>query len=86
MDRDEARLRWQCRRGMRELDELLTGFMRHAYAACSEPEKQAFRELLALPDPVLAEYLVTGQAIAEGVRGIVIGKIRDGARTSRPRP
>lgn len=80
MNRDEARVRWQCRRGMRELDELLSGYFERSYGASSEAEKAAFRDLLALPDPDLARYLVTGQASADGVSASVIERIRNRAR------
>lgn len=76
MRRDDGRIRWQCRRGMRELDELLAGYFEHFYGGASEAEKRAFRELLALPDPELARYLVTGQASADGVSASVIERIR----------
>ncbi len=54
----ESRLRWQCRRGMRELDELLLQYLENQYAATNESDKEAFRSLLELPDPVLNEYLL----------------------------
>ena len=76
MSRNDGRTRWQCRRGMRELDELLAGYFEHSYGGSSEAEKKAFRELLALPDPELARYLVTGQASADGVSASVIERIR----------
>lgn len=61
---------------MRELDELLAGYLEHSYGGSSEAEKLAFRELLALPDPELARYLVAGQANADGVSASVIERIR----------
>jgi antitoxin CptB len=54
----ESRLRWQCRRGMRELDVLLLRYLENQYAATSESDKEAFRALLELSDPVLNEYLL----------------------------
>lgn len=54
----QSRLRWQCRRGMRELDELLLDYLEHCYGAAPEAEKQAFRSLLELPDPQLVGYLL----------------------------
>jgi len=77
MSRRDARVRWQCRRGMRELDELLQGYFEHSYGLSSEVEKAAFRELLALPDPDLARYLVAGQADARGEFALVIERIRN---------
>jgi succinate dehydrogenase flavin-adding protein (antitoxin of CptAB toxin-antitoxin module) len=71
---------------MRELDELLTGYFEHSYGRSSEAEKAAFRELLALPDPELAGYLVTGQAGACGVSALVIERIRNRTGAGSPPP
>ena len=54
-------LRWQCRRGMRGLDELLVRYLNDLYSAAQEAEKDAFHALLALPDPELAGYLLNQQ-------------------------
>ena len=56
-----ARLRWQCRRGMRELDELLLRYLEEYYADDSEADKAAFREVLTLSDPELNGYLLQRQ-------------------------
>ena len=56
-----ARLKWQCRRGMRELDELLLRYLHENYVDDSEADKAAFRELLALSDPELNGYLLQRQ-------------------------
>jgi antitoxin CptB len=53
-----ARLRWRCRRGMRELDQLLVRYLDRDFAGASSRERAAFRELLDLPDPELFGYLV----------------------------
>lgn len=58
MDSTRARLRWRCRRGMRELDELLSRFLEVHYDAAPDVEKQAFAALLELPDPKLHGYLL----------------------------
>lgn len=57
----DARLKWQCRRGMRELDELLTDYLERRFAHAAGTEQQAFRELLALPDALLIDYLLRGR-------------------------
>lgn len=57
----EARLRWQCRRGMRELDELLLRYLERRYAGAGSAEKCAFEAFLDLPDPELAGYLLYRQ-------------------------
>ncbi|MET0291682.1 MAG: succinate dehydrogenase assembly factor 2 [Steroidobacteraceae bacterium] len=51
-------LRWRCRRGMRELDELLQGYLERSWSEAGEGERAAFRQLLELQDPDLAAYLL----------------------------
>ena len=53
-------LRWRCRRGMKELDVLLERFAQQLLPAASAADCRVFAELLALPDPVLAGYLLGG--------------------------
>jgi antitoxin CptB len=55
---EESKLRWQCRRGMRELDELLLCYLEQRYAEADVDEKAAFRGVLALSDPELNAYLL----------------------------
>lgn len=57
-DRQTARLRWQCRRGMRELDVLLHGYLESRYAEATAAEQATFRGLLERPDPELHALLV----------------------------
>jgi antitoxin CptB len=75
----EAALRWQCRRSMRELDELLRCYCDHRYAGAGEREKAAFRALLALPDPALVGYLLRGEEPNDRVSAHVVRQIRDRA-------
>ena len=58
---EDSRLRWQCRRGMRELDELLVRYLEQRYPTDSEADKAAFREVLTLADPELNAYLLQRQ-------------------------
>jgi antitoxin CptB len=53
-----SRLLWGCRRGMKELDVLLERFVRERFDTLSGEEKHAFAQLLDLPDPQLADYLL----------------------------
>lgn len=59
--RQVSKLRWQCRRGMRELDVLLIGYLDGGYEQAGNSEKAAFRAFLALPDPELMSYLLHNQ-------------------------
>lgn len=59
MDAAEAgRLAWRCRRGMRELDELLARYLRERWPAADDAERAVFEQIIALPDPELAAYLL----------------------------
>ncbi len=57
-DSQRARLLWQCRRGMLELDAMLHAFMDKAYDDLDEPRQRAFERLLQTPDQLLLEYLM----------------------------
>lgn len=52
-----ARLRWQCRRGMLELDDLLLLFLEERYPGLDAPLQEAFRHLLGEDDPRLFRWL-----------------------------
>ena len=75
-DAEMSRLRWQCRRGMRELDDLLLYWLERRYGTASDSDKSAFRELLTVSDPELVGYLLKreepqSEAIAAIVRQIL---------------
>ena len=53
-----ARLLWQCRRGMLELDAMLQAFMEKAYDDLNAHQQKAFEILLQTPDQLLLEYLM----------------------------
>lgn len=77
----ESALRWQCRRGMRELDELLLGWLDRHYESASKQRKAVFRDLLALPDPELMAYLLSKRVASDPDTADVIASIRDNAQT-----
>ena len=77
MDVSKARLRWQCRRGMRELDVLLTRYLDACYDTADAAEKEAFAQLLTMSDPELIGYLLQGQD-AELELVDVVRRILDG--------
>ena len=76
---DQSRLKWQCRRGMRELDVLLTAYCEEVYPASDEPRKSAFRQILQLPDPELMRYLLNGENPADPELADVVDRIRGSA-------
>jgi len=57
-DLDNGRLRWRCRRGMKELDVLLGRWLGECHTAASSEQRAAFERFLDLPDPEMARYLL----------------------------
>jgi len=72
----EARLRWQCRRGMLELDLFLRGFLEKGYARLCDDEKRAFDRMLETPDQQLLEYLMGREQAKDKDIADVINKVR----------
>lgn len=56
-----ASVRWQCRRGMLELDMLLLPFFDTIYETLSVEQKKAFIDLLAFPDQEIYAFLLARQ-------------------------
>ena len=73
------RLAWQCRRGMRELDELLNGFMERRYADLGDEQLTAFTRLLEYPDSVLLECLMGRMVPADKDVAHIVQEIRHAA-------
>ena len=81
--KDEARLSWQCRRGMLELDLMLGTFVEKCYADLPIKTKQAFHQLLKCQDQFLLDYLL-GQEIPTNKDVADVAKqVRDAAGPDR---
>lgn len=76
-ERVTHRLRWQCRRGMLEVDLLLNGFLDRAYVSLSDADKDYFAALLEYPDQVLMEWLMGRERPADPDLAHVVEHIRD---------
>lgn len=57
------RLRWRTRRGTRELDALLGGWLETTFPSADEALRQAFEELVNVQDPDLWDW-IKGHAMA----------------------
>ncbi|MCL4775915.1 MAG: succinate dehydrogenase assembly factor 2 [Gammaproteobacteria bacterium] len=56
-EQEQNRLRWRCRRGMRELDTLLMAYVDRHFREAGAAGQAAFRRLLSLPDPEIVALL-----------------------------
>ena len=71
-----SRLRWHCRRGMRELDEVLTRYLEQEYPGASAGQRAAFEQLLDMQDPEIFGYLVGRHVPEEADLHHVVARIR----------
>ncbi|MDX1656671.1 MAG: succinate dehydrogenase assembly factor 2 [Candidatus Competibacteraceae bacterium] len=71
----EAKLRWRCRRGMKELDVVLLAFLERRYPQVSESEQRIFEGLLDLQDPQLYAYITGRERPADPAIADVVDQI-----------
>jgi len=76
---DNARLKWQCRRGMLELDLMLEAFVDKTLPSLAEAERKSFETLLEYPDQLLFDYLLGEGKPTDGEMMRVIERIRQSA-------
>ncbi len=65
------RLRWQCRRGVLELDLLFTRFLANDFGSLPETERAAFSQLLCEPDPLLLSWVQGHQSPPAELKKII---------------
>ena len=75
-----SKLRWHCRRGMRELDVLMLRFLDDHYIQANLEDQQGFVELLALEDPILFGYVIGREEPQDEKLQKLVVKIREGLR------
>ena len=75
--REFARLRWQCRRGMLELDEILDGYLLQRYRQADAAEQAAFRLLLTQQDPQLQQWLLLGKEPDDVDLQVIVRRLRE---------
>jgi antitoxin CptB len=83
MGGEVGKLRWRCRRGMRELDVLLTRYVDEEYRTAAPEQQEAFRRLLDMQDPLLHAYFLGRETPADAALASLIARITAGARNGR---
>jgi antitoxin CptB len=73
--RELGKLRWRCRRGMKELDLLLLRYVEEQYDEAPSVHQEAFRALLDAPDPVIYAYCLGGERPTSPLLSTVIQRI-----------
>ncbi|MCP4187693.1 MAG: succinate dehydrogenase assembly factor 2 [Gammaproteobacteria bacterium] len=75
-----SRLRWLCRRGMKELDLVMTGYLENYYDDADQSEQSSFRVLLDMQDPNLFALLVGRESSNDNNITSLIDKLRSMAK------
>lgn len=75
-------LRWRCRRGMRELDTLLTHWLHEHWPEATDELRSAFRVLLEVEDDRLWDWLTGRDRPESGVLAEIVDDIRRAATSS----
>jgi antitoxin CptB len=73
---EKSRLRWKCRRGMKELDDLLSRFLDNEYESLDGAGRQAFQAVLEMEDPDLYACVLGQQTAPTPEMNDVIASIR----------
>jgi len=82
-DGEIGKLRWRCRRGMKELDVLLSRYVDEEYRDAAPEHKHAFRQLLDSPDPLLYAYFLGRESPPDAVLSSLIERITVGRTNDR---
>ena len=75
-DNEFKRLRWRCRRGMRELDVLLTRWLDQEWAAASEAQRGVFLRLLDSEDDKLWRWFLGNETATDAALDTLVRHIR----------
>jgi len=69
------RLQWRCRRGMKELDQLLTRYLEQRWASADATERQHFENLLACEDDQLWRWFLGREAVTDPEHRAIVDRI-----------
>ncbi|HET8705261.1 MAG TPA: succinate dehydrogenase assembly factor 2 [Pseudomonadales bacterium] len=58
IDEEMKRLRWHCRRGIKEVEVKLGPFFEHCYASLSDTKRETFQRLLECEDADLFDWVM----------------------------
>ena len=75
MSTEISRLRWLCRRGMKELDVLLSRYLEERFPDASEAEQQSFRDLLDMQDPTIFAMLLGREESSDAGISSLVGEL-----------
>ena len=75
-DAELRRLRWKCRRGMRELDQLLTRYLDRDWRQSSQEQRGVFLQLLETEDDKLWHWVMGHESPTDAALDTLVQHIR----------
>ncbi len=72
-----SKLKWHCRRGIKELDVVLNGYLNEYYENTNEADKKVFEKLLEFEDPVLYALLLGSIEPVSAEQQQVLNRLRN---------
>jgi len=70
------RLRWRCRRGTRELDQLLSQWLTERYEKSDSAQRESFERMLEATDPDLWDWLTGNKTPEDPGITLIVDEIR----------
>lgn len=70
------RLKWLCRRGVKELDIIMSHYLEYSYLDAPTAEQKAFKELLQIEDPILFQLVVGKQKSPDIEQNKLLAQLR----------
>jgi len=74
--RNLPKLRWQCRRGMLELDVMLNRCLESIFPDLTEAQQRQFEKMLTADDPTLYAWLIGAELPAEKEMREIVARCR----------
>ena len=74
---DRNRVRWLCRRGMKELDLVINRFFESNYDSLTEQEQFEFKDFLNVEDPVIFSWIMGRTSPEKDSHAAIIDKLQN---------
>ncbi len=71
-----SKLRWQCRRGVKELDVVLGDYLNNHYSQADEKEQKIFQKILRVEDPLLLACLMEDKPLKDPQQTALFKKLK----------
>ncbi len=74
---DRNRVRWLCRRGMKELDLVINRYFESDYDSLTEQEQSEFKDFLNLEDPEMFSWIMGRTTPEKESNTAIVNKLRN---------